>query len=133
MEIDDKFLEEVGMGNLEGEQREEFIRRTREELELKVGEEVSKGLSMEQIKEFEALSEGDQRVIKKLVLGMDSDFREDKVYQAILKRSGKGKGDWNILGEYLSVRWIQKNCPEYRKIVDRVVNELKEKIQSREA
>lgn len=133
MEIDDKFLEEVGLGGLEGERRKEFIRRTREELELRVGEEVSKGLSMEQIKEFEALSEGDQRIIKKLVLEMDSDFREDRVYQAILKRSGKENGDWSTLGEYLSVRWIQKNCPDYRAIVERVVNELKEKIKSRGA
>ena len=112
------------------DKKAEFLKRTKEELEIKVGEEISKGLTSEQIKEFEALSDGDQRVIKKLVFEMDSDFREDKVYQAILKQSGKETGDWQVLAEYLSVRWIQKNRPDYREIVNRVTEQLKEKIRA---
>ncbi len=112
------------------EQKAEFLRRTKSELELRVGEEISKGLSPEQIKEFEALSDGDQRVIKKLVFEMDSDFREDKIYQAILKQSGKETGDWQVLSEYLSVRWIQKNRPDYKEVVNRVTEKLKEEIRA---
>lgn len=130
MEIDDNFLAEVGLLDMPEDKKAEFLKRTKEELEIKVGEEISKGLTSEQIKEFEALSDGDQRVIKKLVFEMDSDFREDKVYQAILKQSGKETGDWQVLAEYLSVRWIQKNRPDYREIVNRVTEQLKEKIRA---
>ncbi|MBR3366041.1 hypothetical protein IKG48_02900 [Candidatus Saccharibacteria bacterium] len=131
MEIDEKFLDEVGLSGMPEEKKQEFLKRTKAELEVRVGREISKGLSPEQIKEFEALSEGDQRVIKKLVFEMDSDFREDKVYQLILKKSGKEKGDWDTLGEYLSVRWIQKNRPDYREVVERVTEELKNEIKNR--
>lgn len=130
MEIDESFLAEVGMADMPEEQKAEFLRRTKSELELRVGEEISKGLSPEQIKEFEALSDGDQRVIKKLVFEMDSDFREDKIYQAILKQSGKETGDWQVLSEYLSVRWIQKNRPDYKEVVNRVTEKLKEEIRA---
>lgn len=130
MDIDENFLNEVGLQDMPAEKKQEFLRRTKAELELRVGAEISKGLSPEQIKEFEALSDGDQRVIKKLVFEMESDFREDKVYQTILKQSGKETGDWQILSEYLSVRWIQKNCPNYKAIVEQETEKLKEEIRT---
>ena len=133
MEIDENFLAEVGLSDMPEDKKAEFLKRTKEELEIKVGEEISKGLTSEQIREFEALSDGDQRVIKKLVFEMDSDFREDKVYQAILKQSGKETGDWQVLAEYLSVRWIQKNRPDYKEIVSRETEKLKEKIRASQA
>ena len=130
MEINDEFLNEVGLSDMPEDKKREFLKRTQAELELKVGDEISKGLTPEQIKEFEALSDGDQRVIKKLVFEMDSDFREDKVYQTLLKQSGKETGDWQVLADYLSVRWIQKNRPDYKEIVSRETEKLKEKIRA---
>ena len=130
MEIDEKFLEEVGLSDMPADKKREFLKRTKAELEVRVGREISKGLSPEQIKEFEALSDGDQRVIKKLVFELDSDFREDKIYKLILEKSGKETGDWDTLGEYLSIRWIQKNRPDYREIVERVTKELKDEIKN---
>lgn len=130
MEIDEEFLKEVGLDSLSEDQKREFIRKTQEELEVRVGEEISRGLSLEQIKEFEALSEGDQRAIRKVVFEMESDFREDKAYQALLKRAGKESGDWQVLGEYLSIKWIQKNRPDYTEVVERIFRELKDEIKS---
>ena len=130
MEIDDKFLDEIGLSDMPAEKKQEFLKRTRAELEIRVGREISKGLTPEQIKEFEALSDGDQGVIKKLVFELDSDFREDRIYKLILEKSGKEKGDWATLGEYLSIRWIQKNRPDYREVVERVTKELKDEIRN---
>lgn len=129
MEIDEKFLAEVGMADMPEEQKVQFLRRTKAELELRVGEEISKGLTPEQIKEFEALSNGDQEAIKKMVFSMESDFRNDKIYQAILKDSGKEQGDWDVLGQYLMVLWIKQNRPNYKEITERVFEKLKEDIK----
>lgn len=131
MEIDEAFLEEAGLGGMPEEQKREFLRRTQAELEVRVGEEISRGLTTEQIKEFAALSEGDQQAIRKVVFAMDKDFREDKAYQELLRRSGKKTGDWQVLGEYLSVRWIQQNRPDYKEVVDRVAAQLKEELKAR--
>lgn len=130
MDIDEKFLDEVGLSDMPADKKQEFLTRTKSELEIRVGREISKGLTPEQIKEFEALSEGDQRVIKKLVFELDSDFRDDKVYKLLVERSGKEAGDWSTLGEYLSIKWIQKNRPDYKEIVEKVTEELKNEIKS---
>ena len=131
MEIDEKFLEEVGLSGMAEERKRAFIEQTRAELELRVGEAISEGLSEEQVREFAALSEGDQKAIRKVVFEMDADFRDDPVYKTLLKQSGKESGDWEVLGEYLSVRWIQKNRPDYKAVVERVFNELKEEIKQK--
>ncbi|MBQ9017168.1 hypothetical protein IJ103_02935, partial [Candidatus Saccharibacteria bacterium] len=115
------------------ERKKTFIEQTKAEFELRVGEAISKGLSEEQVKEFAALSEGDQKAIRKVVFEMDSDFRDDPVYKTLLKQSGKESGDWAVLGEYLSVRWIQKNRPDYRAVVEKVFRELKEEIKQKGA
>lgn len=131
MELDEQFLKDVGMENASEEEKQRFLEQTKAELELRVGEEISRGLSEEQVKEFEALSDGDQQAIKKAVFGMESDFRDDKIYKAILKKSGKEMGDWGTLAEYLAVKWIQKNRPDYKEVVERVSAELKEELKSR--
>lgn len=98
-----------------------------EELQARVGEELAKDLTLEQLKEFEALMDADQNVIKKMVAGLTSDFRTDPLYLKLLENHGVEAGNWDILAEYLSIRWIKQNCPNYQEVVDRVTRELGKK------
>ncbi|MBQ3306159.1 hypothetical protein IJH02_01855 [Candidatus Saccharibacteria bacterium] len=111
------------------EQKSAFLAHTQDELEMRVGEKMSEGLSAEQMEEFEGIMKNDQEVIRKLILDMKQDFREDEIYKKILKKHNVEQGDWAILGEYLSVKWIQKNRPEYREIVSSVMENLKNEIR----
>ena len=53
-QLDDKFLEEVGLGSLPDDQKKLFLDHFREQLELRVGLQLSEGLSEMQLAEFES-------------------------------------------------------------------------------
>ena len=130
MQFDDEFLAEVGLSNLPPEQKEPFLKQAREELELRVGEKMSRGLSDAQITEFEGIMKNDQQVIKKVVSELGSDFREDPIYRKLLERNNLTEGTWEVIGEYLSIKWIQKNRPDYHDIVKSTLDELKAELKA---
>ena len=130
MKFDDEFLSEVGLSNLPQEQKEAFLKQVQEELELRVGEKMSRGLSDAQIEEFEGIMKNDQQVIKKVVAELGSDFREDPIYQKLLERNNLTEGTWEVIGEYLSIKWIQKNRPDYHDIVKSTIEELKAELKA---
>ena len=53
MEINEEFLREIGMGVMGEEEKQAFLDFVQEELEVRVGEEISDGMTEEQIREFE--------------------------------------------------------------------------------
>lgn len=129
MDLDENFLKEVGLSEMPEEQKSAFLEHTQDELEMRVGEKMSEGLSAEQMAEFEGIMKNDQEVIRQLILDMKQDFREDEIYKKILDKHGVSQGDWGILGEYLSVKWIQKNRPDYREIVNSTLTQLKDEVR----
>lgn len=131
MKFDDNFLLEVGLQALPTDKKADFLAQAQEELEVRVGEKMCQGLSEDQLLEFEKLMENDQATIRKMVFDLKTDFREDAIYKKLLKKYGVAEGNWEILAEYLSIRWIQKNRPDYRQIVESVTEQLKTEIRSR--
>lgn len=129
MDLDENFLEEVGLSEMPEEQKSAFLEHTQDELEMRVGEKMSEGLSAEQMSEFEGIMKNDQEVIRNLILEMKQDFREDEIYIKLLKKHEVSQGNWEILGEYLSVKWIQKNRPDYREIVNSTLTQLKDEVR----
>jgi hypothetical protein len=65
------------------------------------------------------------------VLAQIGDYREDEVFKKVLLRSGKTEPDMDVLSEYLSVKWIQINRPDYSDIVKNTLEELKQEIISK--
>ena len=53
-QLDDKFLQEIGLGGLPDDQKQAFLAYFREQLELRVGTKLSEGLSDAQLDEFES-------------------------------------------------------------------------------
>src|SRR5690349_10614249 len=53
--LDDDFLQSLGLGSLPDEQKQAFLQHLYEELELRVGTRLSEGMSDEQLAEFEKL------------------------------------------------------------------------------
>ena len=58
------------------------------------------------------------------------DYRIDEVYQNLLKRYGVTEGTVDILSEYLSVKWIQTNRPNYAEVSRQVFEELKQEVRT---
>lgn len=133
MTFDDNFLARVGLSQLPEDQKQDFLMQTKEELETRVGTRMSQNLSDAQITEFEGIMNNDQLVIRKVVSELGIDFRTDPIYQRLLESYGVKEGTWEIIGEYLSIKWVQKNCPNYAQIVNEVTSELEAEIKQNSA
>lgn len=60
-QLDDAFLASVGLDSMPAEEKKAFLNYVYQELELRVGTELSKDLSDEQLERFEKLADsGDQ-------------------------------------------------------------------------
>lgn len=127
IKIDEKFLEEVGLSTLVETKKADFIAKTQEELENRVGEKMSEGMTVDQLREFEGIMNNDRNTMIR-VLSQIGDYREDDLYRKLLKKHGVTEGTLEILGEFLSVKWIQLNRPDYATITRNVADELKREI-----
>ena len=133
MKFDDNFLARVGLSELPMDQKEDFLAHAKDELEIRVGNKMSQNLSEAQIAEFEGIMANDQQVIRKVVSELGMDFRTDPIYQNLLESYGVKEGTWEIIGEYLSIKWVQKNCPNYNQIVQDTIAELEAEIKQNSA
>ena len=87
MNFDENFLQEMGLSAMPADKKQEFLNYIQEELEVRIGERISKGLTDEQLQEFDSL------------LGTDE-----------------------------AAKWLEKNRPDYREIVNRSIEEMKDAI-----
>ncbi|SRR6266496_1729467 len=60
-QLDEDFLVRLGLGSMPAEEKEAFLSYVYEELEIRVGTELSKDLSDEQLLEFEKLVDANQQ------------------------------------------------------------------------
>lgn len=92
MEFDDKFLQEMGLQAMPEDQKQKFLDYVQEELEVRIGERISKGLTQTQLNEFDMITDPAE-----------------------------------------AASWLEKNRPDYREIVNRTIEEMKEEIRANRA
>lgn len=132
IKIDEQFLQDVGLAGMPEEQKAAFVAHAQEELEMRVGEKMAEGLTVVQLEEFDGIMQMDRNVMIRILARM-GDYRQDELYQKILKRHGVTEGTMEILSEYLSVKWIQANRPDYAKVAEEVYEGLKAEIMGSRA
>jgi len=74
MEFDDKFLQEMGLSAMPEDQKQKFLDYIQEELEVRIGERISKGLTEVQLNEFDQIT--DQAEATKWLEKNRPDYRE---------------------------------------------------------
>lgn len=89
MQFDEKFLQEMGLSAMPEGQKRAFLNYIQEELEVRIGERISKGLTEVQLNEFDLITDPSE-----------------------------------------AAKWLEKNRPDYREIVDRTVEEMKQAIRA---
>ena len=55
MEFDEKFLQEMGLANMPEEEKQKFLDYLQEELEVRIGERISRGLTEVQLNQFDMI------------------------------------------------------------------------------
>lgn len=92
MKFDDSFLAEVGLSAMPEEQKQDFLNYVQEEVEIMIGQRISKGLTEVQLNEFDMIVDQSEAVL-----------------------------------------WLERNRPDFREIVTRTINEIKEEIRANRA
>ena len=57
MEFNEKFLQEMGLSAMPEDQKAKFLEYVQKELEIRIGERVSRGLTEFQLNEFDSITE----------------------------------------------------------------------------
>lgn len=127
-QLDDNFLQQVGLGDLPADQKQAFLAYFREQLELRVGTKLSEGLSDEQLAEFEAFIDRNMDTTNQWVAEHAADYQNDQVYQKLKSGAPASASDDDVLAEYASLRWLSLNRPDYREVVSATMEELRQEV-----
>lgn len=92
MQFDENFLAEMGLQAMPEDQKQKFLDYVQEELEVRIGERISKGLTETQLNEFDMITDPAE-----------------------------------------AAKWLEKNRPDYREIVTRTIEEMKDEIRANRA
>jgi isocitrate lyase len=129
-QLDDKFLQELGLDQLPEEQKQAFLEHIYSQLELRVGTRLSDGLSDEQLGEFESFIDRDDEKVRSWIASNTPDYLGDPAFQQLRDGAPGGTNETVLLAEYASLRWLAMNRPDYRDVVKQVLEEIKKEIMS---
>ena len=126
-QFDESFLEQVGLSNMPQEQKETFLQYAQDQLEVRIGEKMSEGLSEEQLDEFEKIIDNDQETVQKW-LAQFGDYQNDETFIKLKEDADADGDDQMLLADYVTAKWLDQNCPQYQQIIHDVMGELQEEI-----
>ncbi len=128
-ELDEKFFEEIGLNRMPVNEQEEFKKHIQEEIEVRVGERISDGMSPEKLDEFEAIIDENSDFIQNWVLMNTPDYKNDEIYQTFVNQNN-GQESAEIMNEYAAMKWLQVNRPDFAQIIETVMNEMKGELRA---
>lgn len=133
-QIDDAFLEELGLGALPEEQRLPFRQHIFDQLEYKVGVRLSEGLTDEQLAEFEKIIDRDDAAITEWLGRVVPQYQSDELFVRMQQQLNLTPDNPGLRAEFTATKWLEVNRPDYRNVVTQTLDEIKrEIIQNRDA
>jgi hypothetical protein len=127
-QLDDKFLQDIGLGDLPDEQKTAFLQHIYEELELRVGTKLSEGLNEQQLSEFEAFVDRDEDKVRAWFEKNLPDYANQQDFQQLRASAPQDIPEVAVMSEYASLKWLELNRPDYRQIVAAELEKLKNEI-----
>ena len=127
-QLDDNFLKELGLDQLPEEQRKPFLEHIYSQLELRVGERLSQGMSDEQLDEFANIIDKVENVVDAFIAKHAPNYTREPMFQRLVQATGASPDDPRLRNEYAATKWLEVNRPDYRNVVSTVMEELKREI-----
>lgn len=127
-QLDDKFLEDIGLADLPEEQKKPFLQHIYDELELRVGTKLSDGMSDEQLEEFESIIDRKDENINSWLAKNSPDYHNDEMFIKLKDSAGLDVNDPALKAEYAATKWLEVNRPDYKNVVAGVLDDLKQEI-----
>lgn len=129
-QLDDQFLNDLGLDKLPSEQRKAFLEHIYQELELRVGTKLSDGLSDAQLQEFESIIDKDDTVITNWVAQYAPNYQQDEMFARLQQAANLDPASPELRNEYVATKWLEVNRPDYRDVVAATLADLKQEIMT---
>jgi hypothetical protein len=127
-QLDDQFLNDVGLGALPEDQKKPFLQLTYDRLEYQVGIALSDGMSDAQLEEFESIIDRKDDVINAWLTANAPNYKEEQVFQRLQQASGLPADSAGLRAEFAATKWLEVNRPDYRDVVAKTLEEIKQEI-----
>ncbi len=127
-QLDDQFLQDIGLADLPDEQKGPFLQHVYDQLEYRVGVRLSEGMTDAQLEEFESIIDRKPEVVQGWIAQYAPNYTEDQLFVKIQAATGLAPDDFQIKAEYAATKWLEVNRPDYRDVVARTLDELKQEI-----
>ena len=128
MKINEQFLDEVGLGALPPQEKQTFLEYLYSEVELRVGDALSKDMTPEQVVEFKKIADKDSSFIVNWLSAFVPMYHSDALFEKMQKNTGYDVADTRLLSEYAATKWLELNRPDYAQIVADVVSKIRQEI-----
>lgn len=127
-QLDDQFLEDVGLSALPEDQKKPFLQHTYDQLEYKVGIRLSEGMSDAQLEEFESIIDRKEDIVNTWLATNAPDYQNEEVYKRLQQASGLPADNSGLRAEFAATKWLEVNRPDYRDVVAKTLDEIKQEI-----
>lgn len=130
LKFDESFLEEVGLSALPAEEKKPFLDHILEELQERLGIRLSEGLSDEQLDEFGAITDLDDKKVNEWLALNASDYITRDDYKELARQTGYEIDSLQLNAEYAAGGWFDKYRPNYQDVVMEELDKLKAEIKN---
>jgi hypothetical protein len=127
-QLDEKFLQDIGLNDLPEAQKKPFLQHIYDELELRVGTKLSNGMSDVQLEEFESIIDHKDDVISDWLTKNAPEYHNDSVFIKLQETTKIDVNDPSLRAEYAATKWLEINRPDYRQVVSQVLEDLKKEV-----
>ena len=129
-QLDDKFLQDIGLADLPDEQKKPFLQHIYEQLEYQVGMRLSEGMSDEQLEEFEGIIDRKPEVVNAWLQAKVPQLEADPLFAKMQESTGLAADNFDLKAEYAATKWLEVNRPDYRNVVAQTLEALKQEVIS---
>ncbi len=127
-QLDDKFLQDIGLNNLPDNQKKPFLQHIYDELELRVGTKLSDGMSDTQLQEFESIIDRKDDVIVAWLNQYIPNYYNEPDFIQLQQSTEMDVNDPILRSEYAATKWLEVNRSDYRSVVGQVLEDIKSEV-----
>ncbi|MFZ2560308.1 MAG: DUF5663 domain-containing protein [Candidatus Nanoperiomorbaceae bacterium] len=128
IQLDANFLDDLGLGALPNDAKDEFLQHIYAELERRVGERLMEGMSDDMVNEFGNFVEPNSDGIDQWFADNLPDYTGRNDYRQ-LKEANPNLDELSIKSQFGAMKWLQLNRPNYPQVVGTTLDELKNEIR----
>ncbi|MDD3035826.1 MAG: DUF5663 domain-containing protein [Candidatus Saccharimonadaceae bacterium] len=127
-QLDEKFLNDLGLDSMPEEQKKPFLQHIYDELELRVGTKLSEGMTNEQLDEFESIIDRKEGAVEAWIQKNVPNYQTDETFLQLVNKAGLKSDDPTFKSEFVATKWLELNRPNYRGVVAHVLEEIKQEV-----